>query len=198
MDTNPPLPQPEQPVVPPYRSAFANKRPSSIAFIVALLLFLLPFVDIRCNGMSMKQITGLQLAVGFKTGTDWDMNNQRMEVDENFDYKAKKEKRSRNKYALIALLLGITGLGLAYSDARKGGIGGMITGTAAVVSLILLFIDIKRNVKKSMASMDNNMDREMQSTINIQADFSAGFYLAVIAFLAAAYFSYWRWKANEK
>jgi hypothetical protein len=197
MDTNQPLPQPEQPVVPPFRSAFGTKMPSSIAFIAALLFFVMPFIDIKCNGMSLKQITGLQLAVGFKTGTDWDMKNERMEVGENFDYKAKTEKRSRNKFALIALGLGIIGLVLSYSTARKGGMGGMITGTAAAISLVLLFIDIKRNVKKSMSSLDN-MDKGMEDSIRVSVDFTAGFYLALLAFLAASYFSYWRWRANDR
>lgn len=146
--------------------------------------------------MSLKQITGLQLAVGFKTGTDWDRKNRQIEGAGTFDHKSSEEKRSRNKYALIALVLGITGIALSYSDARKGGIGGMITGSAAAMSLVLLFIDIKRNVKDSLTSLNN--DKEMQDSINISADFSAGFYLAVIAFLAASYFSYWRWKANDR
>lgn len=197
METNPPLPQPEQPVVAASAGLFGTKMPSSVAFIAGLLLFLMPFVEIKCNGMSLHQITGLQLAVGFKTGTDWDMKNGQREVGENYDYKAKTEKRSNNKFALIALLLGITGLVLSYSNARKGGMGGMITGTVAAISLVLLFIDIKGKVKKSLGSI-NDGDNGMEESLDIRVEFTVGFYLALLAFIAASYFSYRRWRANDR
>src|SRR3954471_14062422 len=48
-------------------SLFGTKIPSSIAFLLAILLFLLPFAEIRCNGAAVANNTGL----GIATGTEW-------------------------------------------------------------------------------------------------------------------------------
>src|SRR6185436_10271425 len=45
---------------------FGTKIPSSVAFVVAVLLFFMPFIDIKCNNMSLQQVSGFQLATGFK------------------------------------------------------------------------------------------------------------------------------------
>lgn len=188
MDTNPP------PVVTPSPGIFGTKTPSSISFIVALLMFLLPFVEIKCNNMTLKEVTGLQLAVGFKMGGD--MNT--MDVTQPRDtYEAASEKRSSNKFALIALVLGIAGLVLSYSDARKGGLGGTITGALATVSLFLMVFDIKDKLKQN-SRMYSQSTRELEESVRIHVDFGAGFYLAMLAFIAAGYFSYKRWKAKER
>ena len=57
---------PPPPSVPPSRGMFGTKVPSSVAFAVAVLLFFMPFVDIKCNNMSLQQVSGFQLATGFK------------------------------------------------------------------------------------------------------------------------------------
>src|SRR5690349_6771929 len=51
----------------PSPGLFGTKIPSSIAFLVAVLLFLLPFAEIRCNGAAVANNTGL----GIATGTEW-------------------------------------------------------------------------------------------------------------------------------
>ena len=75
MDTNQPTtptPPPYTPPPPTYVSAatpgmFGTKIPSSVAFVVAILLFLLPFSEIRCGGSALMNNTG----IGFALGKDW-------------------------------------------------------------------------------------------------------------------------------
>ena len=43
---------------------FGTKIPSNIAFPLAILLFLLPFAEIRCNGTGVASNTGLGIVNG--------------------------------------------------------------------------------------------------------------------------------------
>ncbi len=52
---------------PPPAGLLGTKIPSSIAFLLAILLFLLPFAEIRCNGTAVANNTGL----GIATGQEW-------------------------------------------------------------------------------------------------------------------------------
>ena len=47
-------------------SVFFTKIPSTVVLSIALLLFFLPFMDLRCNGFSIKRVSGMEMAVGLK------------------------------------------------------------------------------------------------------------------------------------
>src|SRR5215203_3677203 len=70
MDTSQPTIPSSSPIPPVYTAPPparpTGKVPSTVAFAVGILLFLMPFVDIKCNNMSLQQVSGLQLATGFK------------------------------------------------------------------------------------------------------------------------------------
>ena len=108
-------------------------------------------------------------------------------------------------FALIALGLGVIGLLLSFAKAR-GVLGiGMITGLLAAVALIVLMIDVKRQVKLEMPASsggeDNNLFKGMNSfgdNMGISVVFTPWFYIAVIAFLAAAFFCYKRMSSPGK
>src|ERR1700726_918056 len=55
------------PPTPPATSStglFGTKIPASAAFLVAILLFFLPFVEYKCNGTAVANNTGLEIAMG--------------------------------------------------------------------------------------------------------------------------------------
>jgi hypothetical protein len=65
--------QVQAPVTPPSATSspaspglFGTGIPTSAAFLVGCLLFLMPFADIKCNGLSLKQVSGINLATGFE------------------------------------------------------------------------------------------------------------------------------------
>lgn len=185
--------QPAIPVTPaPEKSAPKAKTPSTIAFAIGVLLFFMPFVDIQCNNMSLQKVNGAELATGFKIkgpdsgnsfleGLNKDDSNSRTSLTSN-------DKRDPNVYALAALVLGALGLLLSISNARLGGIGGVLTGSLAAASLIGLLVDIRRQVSADIGLKDGG------ANIKIAVEFTPWFYLAVVSFIAAAYFSYKRMK----
>lgn len=185
--------QPALPVTPaPEKSTPKAKTPSTIAFAIGVLLFFMPFVDIQCNNMSLQKVNGAELATGFKikgpgTGDSFleGLDNNAGQPRRYFD---NSDKKDPNVYALAALVLGALGLLLSISNARLGGIGGVLTGSLAAASLIGLLVDIQQQVKADISLKD------AQAGIKVAVEFTPWFYLAVVSFIAAAYFSYKRMK----
>jgi hypothetical protein len=171
---------------------FKTKIPSTISFAIGILLFFMPFVDIKCNNMSLQKINGVEFATGFRIKTSdnsllGNMENMNMGNDR-LDNSGKR--KEPNIYAMAALGLGILGFLLALLAGRSGGIGGLLTGSLAAISLIALWIDIKKEIKTEITGSNAS------NGINISVEFMPVFYIAVIVFLAAAYFSYKRLKGS--
>lgn len=142
--------------------------------------------------MSLQKVNGAELATGFKIKGP-DSGNSFLDGFGNGKSKTKtsfsnSDKKDPNVYALVALALGALGLLLSFSNARLGGIGGVLAGSLAAASLIGLLIDIKRQIKADLSLKDGD------AGIKIAVDFTPWFYLAVVSFIVAAYFSYKRMK----
>ena len=210
MDTNQPTEQTTstvQATATPAPGVLSTKTPSTIAFGVAVLLFLLPFIDIKCNGSTLQTVSGVQLATGFEMKNNSSDNSFMNEIKtEGIETKAKtkSDKKDSNMYALIALGLGIVGLGLSFTNAKTTLAAAMVTGVASAAAMIGLMIDIKKNIKTSIPDTNtgggNSLDgfgKSMNDTMNITVDFTSWFYIAIIAFLAAAFFCYKRMTPNK-
>lgn len=201
----PPTPPPYAPAL--QRGVFGTKIPSSVTFAIAVLLFLLPFIDIRCNNMSLMKVSGVELATGFHIKSPGQENTLIGQFDNlNTDTKKenKGEKKDANIWAMAALGLGILGFILSLLNAKAGGIGGLVTGILSAASMVGLYIDIKHDasLENGTKAVSNDplglesMGRQMAEGTIISVDFTPWFYVAVIAFLVAAFFSYKRIRAK--
>jgi hypothetical protein len=201
MDQQQPLISPTPPVSPspPSGGAFGTGIPSSVAFLVAILLFFMPFVDIKCNNMSLQTVKGIDLATGFKMKSN-DISADKTETKDS----TSDDKKKPNMYALAAIVLGVVGLLLSFVKARTAISGALFTGILGAAALIGMMIDIKRQVKldmpKGSSKTTDDISKgisDMTDKINISVDFTPWFYLSVIAFLAAAFFCYKRMQASR-
>lgn len=190
VETNP------SPVSNPGPGLLITKTPSVISFGVGLLLFFVPFLNIKCNNMVLQKVSGVQLATGFKVKGPGSENSlvgslESMNYNNN-GAKAKTERRSPNMLALAALGLGIAGLALAWRESKKGS---FIVAILGAVALVATMIDVKSKLKSELmgsqqAGLDGfgrgNFGNDMLVTI----DFAPGLYFTILAFAAAAFFSY--------
>ncbi|HVT85574.1 MAG TPA: hypothetical protein VHD35_10245 [Chitinophagaceae bacterium] len=209
MDT---IQQPTPPPPPAYsksasaRGIFGTKIPSSVAFAVGILLFLLPFSEIKCNQTVFANKSGL----GFVMGSDWKAVSN-FGDKENTTTKTNKEKEGNTQYfAIAALALAMLGLLLSFSNAKSGGMGGVVTGVLSAGAMIGMMIELKKWFNDSLAKdainqTQNNTDNfgldKLGNTLNDikpTLNFTPWFYVAIIAFLAAAFFSYRRMSAMGK
>lgn len=219
MDSNQPLtPAPVYVPAPATPGMFGTKVPSSVAFLVAMLLFLMPFVDIKCNGTSLQTITGVQLATGFKMkSTDNSLlNDAKTDNADTAITKTtttetttttttnNKDKKEPNLYALIAIGLGVLGLLLSFTNAKAAIGGAMITGIGSAAALIGMMLDVKKKVKLDMPATTKTgsgsdalgLDK-LGDSLKITVDFTPWFYISVIAFLVAAFFCYKRMQSSK-
>jgi len=210
MDTNQPAAVPNPAPAPASPGMFGTKIPSSVAFVVAILLFFMPFIDIKCNNMSLQTVSGIQLATGFKMKNSSSDNSflddiKTDKVDETITKTTTKtDKKDPNLYAMVALGLGVLGLLLSFTSSKAAIGGAMVTGIGAAGGLIGLMLDIKKKVKLDMPSTGGDKSdggitkgiedfgKDLTEKMNISVDFTPWFYVAVVAFLAAAFFCYKR------
>jgi hypothetical protein len=176
------------------RGIFGTKIPASIAFLVGVLLFFLPFAEVRCNGTALAKNTGL----GIATGSEW----QTVENSNPFgnslgktstdDFKA--EKQDPNLFAIAALALGVVGLLVVFLNFKGSGKAGLVIGLLSVVALICMLINLKSKVNHNSSAKPSDIN--WVSDVKVTVDATTWFYIAVIAFLAAAIFSWQQSKAK--
>lgn len=181
------------PVNNPGTGVLFTKAPSVISFGLGLLLFFIPFLDIKCNNMVLQKVSGVQLATGFKVkgpGSDNSLvgSLESMGGSSNTS-KVKTERRSPNMLALAALVSGIAGLALAWRESKKGS---FIVAILGIVALAATMIDVKSKLKSELMGSQQSGANVFGNDVMVTIDFAPGFYFTILAFAAAAFFSY-RW-----
>jgi hypothetical protein len=189
---------------------FGGRIPSSVAFAVGILLFLLPFAEIKCGSSVLANKTGLDFAMGkeWEAAGGNDMFGQENATEKTLN--ATKEESDNTQYfAIAALALGVLGLLLSFANAGTGGTGGLVTGMLSAAALIGLMLDLKKNFNESMRNqaMDKgeqgsdmfglNQLGDTMNSMKPTLDFTAWFYVALIAFLVAAFFCFLRSRSNR-
>ncbi len=102
------------------------------------------------------------------------------------------QKNDPNVYAIVGLALGVIGLGLSLTYARAAIGSALISGILSAGALIGLMLDLQKQAKdpipgKTGTEIDNTLN-----DIKISIEFTPWFYIAVVSFLAAAFFCYKR------
>lgn len=191
---------------PPPPGLFGTKIPSGVTFAVAILLFLLPFAEVKCGNTALVHKSGLDIAFH----NDWKRSSGFFNKDD-FDTKnssREKEKEGNSQlFAIIALGLGVVGLLLAFGNAKTAGTGGTVAGGLSAIALIGLMIDMKKWFNDSIAkdltdrtregTGDSGLDKMGDYLNNVKPtlNFTPWFYVAIAAFLVAAFFCYKRMSA---
>lgn len=168
-----------------------NKYGISIAYAVGILLFFLPFVEIKCNATPLYEAKGIDLVTGFTVDEQRGQTNvDNLSLNDN-----RNEKQEGSVFALGAFVLGIIGLILSFLNFKSQPVVSTITGVLASICLIALMIQVKSDVGKwgSTGKTNTNPDNifgDMSRNIKVTAEFTTWFYVALISFLIAAFLSY--------
>jgi hypothetical protein len=170
---------------------FGTKIPSSMAFLIAMLLFLLPFAEIRCNGKAVANNTGL----GIATGAEWKEVVTKSIFGNGFENnsstnESKVQKQDPNNFAIAALALGVIGVLVAFLTPGGGGRFNLFVGVLAAVSLIAMLIDLRSKAKSDTSERSSNLDI-------ITVDGTGWFYFTIILFILGGVFSYMQGKSKQ-
>ncbi len=184
----------------PSTGMFGTKIPSAVAFAIAILLFFLPFSEIKCGGQALMNNSGLGFALGkewkFAGGYGKDMLNS-------MNSKTGGEKSGNAQYFIIAALaLGVLGLALSLTEAKSGTRIAMVSGIVAAGALIAFMFDVKKwfndgIAKQAAEKASTGTDSMGMGDVKLSLAFTPWFYIVIVAFLAAAFFCYKRMSAPK-
>jgi hypothetical protein len=174
---------------------FGTKIPSTAAFLLAIILFLLPFAEVRCNGSAVANNTGLGIAIGSEWKELVTKNLFGAPLDNNTDDKKEyNQKHDPNIFAIAALTFGIIGFLIAVLNFKGGSKINLFVGILGVVSLIAMLIDLKSKVKSDTSAKSSDFGFNM--SMNVTIDGTGWCYLTMILFIIGAIFSWQRSKAT--
>lgn len=193
---------------------FGTKIPSSVTFIVGLLLFLLPFAELKCKSPEEKHNSLLNLGkfemsftntgLGLAIGSKWKMNMPSMGGFFNENPQEKNPQNDMkpqepNNYAIIALVLAALGLGLTFTEKKAWIAVSAAAGALSAGTLIGLMIDLKSKSKDLVEETQKaGSNYSMTEGAGFELGFTPWFYIAIIAMLAAAFFSFKRMQSLKE
>ena len=216
MDTNQPTtPTSTYAPAPTASGIFGTKIPSSVAFAVGILLFLMPFAELKCTSKADKENSGFSFSssafkitnsgLGLAMGSQWKVKMGgfgSLMGDEKNSMSEKQDKQSPNVFAIAALALGVLGLGLSIAKLKSGNAIATVSGVLSAGALVGLMFDLKSKMKdmkmpsKGSGGNEDNFLRDM-GDVTFKLGFTPWFYVAIVAFLAAAFFCYKRMQSSK-
>lgn len=138
-----------------------------VPFLLALVCFLLPFVEVSCQGQRVARFTGAELALGTK-----------VEQRDPWTGQVKTRKIDAEPFATIAAATLLLAAALAWKDQTELA---MVSGSAALAALLALMTILDREAAKEASGL-------------LRLSYLPAFWLAMLLaalLLAAA----WRWRA---
>jgi hypothetical protein len=204
MDSNQPTANPAPVYSSPAKGIFGTGIPSSVAFVMGILLFIVSSSEIKCGGSKLMSKSGLR----FVTGQSWQMVGGFGKEDIGKTATKANEKKEGNAqiFAIVAMALGVIGLGLSLTKSKKALQSAVIAGVLAGAALVMFMIDVKKWFKDGMAkqALDKARDGSENGGLDKFGDnivltlaFTPWFYIAIVAFLAAAFLCFKRAQSDK-
>ena len=149
------------------------KKFSPAIYVVIVILFFMPFVNLSCGGQTIMSISGFQLI----TGTEVDakgMFGGEMNSSDEMGTDEKKEIESQ-PLALFAFVAAIIGLIISFFKMRITALSNIVVSVAGVVFLLLLKV-----------SLDGDADLNVSGQNVITLDYQFAYWCSIILFIAGA------------
>ncbi len=164
------------------------------AFAVALLLFLLPFIQVKCGSTTLAENTGIGLATGaqWKIATDWGKNPFTKELNEAMPKDKNDLKTKPNIFAIIAITVGVLGLLFSLLKNPLRAVVCMSAGILGTIMLIAMLIQLK--IMMRSASGKGEFEAGIGTIIKVQ--FTIWYFLSLFCYASAGYLGY-RHHRNE-
>jgi len=187
---------------------FANPKPvANLTYVLALLLFFLPFMKLKCNDQTIFSVSGKDLITGFNIEEsvknsmlgslfpkdkkdDASINSNdimpKTKSDSNLDKVSEIEKP--NKLAIFAVITGLLACIFSFLKFRRAGAFASTSGGVAGLLLLLVFFSYQSNVKDFQSS---------EFGLSIGLSFTIWYFFCVLFFFAGSYFSHQFYSADE-
>jgi uncharacterized membrane protein len=171
---------------------FRKRHTVTASFAAGILLFLLPFAELKCSSMTLADNTGIGIALGTQWkvimvgGADDFMKKAKESVK---DEKKNPLQAGPNIFAIVSLVAAAIGIAFAFSNQKHRAMAGMSAGILAAIMLIAVMVQYKLAMKSALSDNSKGMmDVNMGMVLKVQ--FTMWYFLSLASFAAAAFFSY--------
>ncbi len=180
--------------IPNKQDSFLKKRhTTTIAFAVGILLFLLPFVQLRCGGMTLAENSGIGIALG----KEWkiamvgssDLLKDKSKIGKN-DKDNPLKGSDPNIFATVALVTAAIGLAFGLSNQKYRAMMGLCTGILAAIMLIAVMVQFKMAMSSALSNDKSDALKDIEMGAVLKLQFTVWYFLSLASFAAAAFFSY--------
>lgn len=169
----------------------------TLSYALGLLLFLLPFFDLKCNNMTVAQLKGIDVAFGSKPNLSGDMeriqNNFGTQRTEDGAVPVQQQGEGRLFItALLAFLLGVIGLVLSLVNSGKSNRPNMLVGIAGAVALVASWIEVSAYVSANAKTTNGGAGpgSDFAGMVRVSASPTFWFVLCVICYGVSAYYCF--------
>lgn len=169
---------------------------TTVSFAVGILLFLLPFLEVKCNGASVAEISGKDMVIGSDPKMGKDLESFGKTIGGGGDVvKAANKPEGKGKVyvaAIVALALGVIGLIISLQKKGVNYSAMQIAGIVGAIALIVLIFQVKGDINSQMKSAPEKADPfsdQFSGMLKVSVDITAWFVICVLSYLAAAFFS---------
>ena len=159
------------------------KKFSPAIYVVVVILFFMPFVNLSCGGQTIMSISGFQLITGTEVDAKGMFGGEMNSMDE-MSTDEKKEIESQ-PLALFAFLAALIGLIISFFKMRIPALVNIVVSIAGVVFLLLLKV-----------SLDGDADLNVSGQNVITLDYQFAYWLSIILFIVGAVF-HWKIFTDE-
>ena len=159
------------------------KKFSPAIYVVIVILFFMPFVNLSCGGQTIMSISGFQLITGTEVDAKGMFGGEMNSTDE-MGTDEKKEIESQ-PLALFAFLAALIGLIISFFKMRIPALVNIVVSIAGVIFLLLLKV-----------SLDADADLNVSGQNVITLDYQFAYWLSIILFIVGAVVQ-WRIFADE-
>ncbi|HZH65300.1 MAG TPA: hypothetical protein VEY10_10445 [Flavisolibacter sp.] len=174
---------------------YRHPKLTTISFAVGILLFLLPFLEIKCNGSSVAQLSGKDMVFGSAPKVSNDLENLGKGFgDREYANTSAKTDTGGKVYvvAIIALVLGIIGLAASLQKPKPNYTAVMAAGIAGALALIILIIQVKGDINAEMKTQAGSdaFSNQFSGMLKVSVGITAWFILCLLSYIAAAFLGY--------
>lgn len=174
---------------------FRYRYNSSVVYTIALLLFFLPFAELKCGNMAILGNTG----IGIATGQEWKFSSEWKDTENfrglrNSGNETKKMLRDTpNIFAIAAMAAALFGIFIPFSRENWRSLAGMSAGLLGAVMLVALLIQFRIDMRKMIPEAktgDDHLGLDLGGVFSLK--FTIWFYVSLSAFIAGAFLNYIR------
>ena len=172
---------------------FKKKYVTTWAFALGLLLFLLPFSQVKCGSATLAENSGLGIAMGWqwKIAMIGSSNELLKAIKKDEPGNKNKFKERPNVFAIVAILAGLVGLVMSVMADNNRSLVTMSAGVLGAIMLIALLVQFKLVLQSSLGDKG---DKEMNMSSIITVQFTIWYFISVFLFAAAAFISFKKYK----